>query len=180
MATRRSLAAKRYAEAIAVIAGPAASWDAWLEDLGIVAAAVADPGARAILSDPARSDVVARFIDAPALRAGLREETRQLLRVMAHRRATGLLPDVLEWFRELVDDARGIRRVTVTSAVALDADQLRRVRDSVAGPGSDPAGVVLTLDVDPEIIGGLVIREGDRIRDVSVRARLETLRERMS
>jgi F-type H+-transporting ATPase subunit delta len=177
---RRSLAAKRYAEAVAAIASPTGTWDAWLRDLTQVADAMADPVIRAILANPGQSVNVSHFLDSPAVRDGLRPETIRLLHVMASRRALGLLPDAVEWLRELADRARGVRRIDVTSALPLDSSQQRQMQERLAGVGGDPAKIALTLHVDPGIIGGLVIREGDHIRDRSVRARLETLRERMA
>ncbi|NDE07864.1 MAG: F0F1 ATP synthase subunit delta, partial [Chloroflexi bacterium] len=44
----------------------------------------------------------------------------------------------------------------------------------------DASNVSVTVRVDPEILGGLTIREGDQIFDYSVRTRLEVLRELMS
>jgi F0F1-type ATP synthase delta subunit len=40
--------------------------------------------------------------------------------------------------------------------------------------------VQLAEEVEPAILGGLVIRQGDVIQDYSVRARLEALRERLN
>ena len=177
---RRSLAAKRYAEAVASIASQAGTWDAWLRDLTQVSDAMADPVIRAILANPNQAANVSHFLDSRAMRDGLRPETIRLLHVMASRRTLGLLPDAVEWLHELADRARGVRRVEVTSAFPLDPSQQRQVQVHLAGDGGDPANVALTLHVDPGIIGGLVIREGDHIRDRSVRARLETLRERMA
>ena len=178
--SRRSLAAKRYAEAVAAIASRAGTWDAWLGDLTQVSGAMADPVIRAILANPNQVVNVSHFIDSKAMADGLRPETIRLLHVMASRRTLGLLPDAVEWLHELADEARGVRRVEVTSATPLDNAQQLQVQAHIAGVGGDPAKVALTLHVDPGIIGGLVIREGDQIRDRSVRARLETLRELMA
>jgi F-type H+-transporting ATPase subunit delta len=176
----RSPAAKRYAEAVASIASQAGTWDAWLRDLTQVADALAEPVIRAILANPNQTVNISHFLDSRSMRDGLRPETIRLLRVMASKRTLGLLPDAVEWLHELADRARGVRRVEVTSAVPLDASQQRQVQMHLADVGGDPANVALTLQVDPGIIGGLVIREGDHIKDRSVRARLETLRERMA
>lgn len=177
---RRSLAAKRYAEAVAAIASPSGTWDAWLADLTHVADAMADPAIRAVVANPNQAANVSHFLDSKAMSDGLRPETIRLLHVMASRRALGLLPDAVLWLHELADRARGVRRVAVTSAAPLDQAQRRQVQAHVAGAGGDPTRVILSLSVDPGIIGGLVIREGDQIRDRSVRARLESLRERMA
>jgi ATP synthase F1 delta subunit len=87
---------------------------------------------------------------------------------------------MVDWLHDFADKARGIRRIDVTSAVPLDQLQQLQVQTRLAGVGTDPTQVVLTLHVDARIVGGLVIREGDQIIDRSVRARLEMLRESMT
>lgn len=99
---------------------------------------------------------------------------------MARRRSLHLLPEVIEWFGELADRASGVRRVIVTAATELSGEEIQRVRERVAGAAGDASNVLVTVRLDPEILGGLTIREGDQIFDYSVRTRLEVLRERMS
>jgi ATP synthase F1 delta subunit len=65
--------------------------------------------------------------------------------------------------------------VTVTSAIALD-------EDTVAGIGraiGEQTGrkVQLTSEVDPDVLGGIVLRVGNSILDASIRNRLEQLRK---
>lgn len=177
---RRSLAAKRYAEAVASLAGPSGTWDAWIRDLATVADALDEPTIRPSLSDPNRAAAIARSLEGGEVVDDLRPETLRLLRVMAERRTLGLVGDTVAWLRDLADSAAGVRRVTVTTAFPLDGELQRQVQEHVAGTPGDAGKVVLTLEVDPDILGGVVIREGDQISDRSVRARLEGLRELMS
>lgn len=68
----------------------------------------------------------------------------------------------------------GARSVEVTSALPLTADEQEAVRrDIVARLGSSPSVV---FRVDPNILGGIVIRVGDKVIDASVAGRLEGLR----
>jgi F-type H+-transporting ATPase subunit delta len=177
---RRSVAARRYAEAVASMATLPGTWDEWFRDLTQVASAMRDPAIRAILADPDQDVTVGNFLDTREMRDGLRPETIRLLHVMASRRALGLVPEMVDWLHDFADKARGIRRIDVTSAVPLDQLQQLQVQTRLAGVGTDPTQVVLTLHVDARIVGGLVIREGDQIIDRSVRARLEMLRESMT
>jgi F-type H+-transporting ATPase subunit delta len=67
--------------------------------------------------------------------------------------------------------------VAVTSAVELDADTVRRIGDRVA----EQTGRTIDLSstVEPEILGGLVVRVGNQVLDASIRNRLETLRKQV-
>ncbi len=65
--------------------------------------------------------------------------------------------------------------VEVVSAVALTPSLQEALRTKIES--SLQKTVELTLTVDPEILGGLRLRMGDRVADASVRHRLEKLRE---
>lgn len=67
--------------------------------------------------------------------------------------------------------------VTVSSAVPLDEGQVAALRDRLAS--TLQATPVLRLEVDPTLIGGLVVQVGDDIHDASVRCRLGQLRDRL-
>jgi F-type H+-transporting ATPase subunit delta len=174
---RRATAAKRYAEAIAGLARDAGSWERWRQDLHAVGEAAQAPALRDALASPNLPSEVKQGLLARALGERAAPETRNLLSVMARRNRLDLLPDVVAWFDELADLALGIERVTVTTAAPLTDGQRRRLRERLAKPGG---AVVLAEQVDPDILGGLVVRQGDVIRDYSVRARLESLRERLN
>ena len=68
----------------------------------------------------------------------------------------------------------GASSVEVTSALPLTNDEQQAVRnDIVARLGGSPSVV---FRVDPGILGGIVIRVGDKVVDASVAGRLEGLR----
>jgi F-type H+-transporting ATPase subunit delta len=87
------------------------------------------------------------------------------------------LRTIVEEFQGLVEDHRGILRARVTSAVPL-AD--RELDGLVAALEKGMAKKIRVVsNVDPGILGGLVVRVGDRIADQSVRAQLNRLREQL-
>ncbi len=65
----------------------------------------------------------------------------------------------------------------VTSALPLTPDEQETVKSEVLAKGGDPATV--TFRVDPGILGGLVIRVGDKVMDGSVAGQLEGMRQRL-
>ena len=87
-------------------------------------------------------------------------------------------PGAAERVRRLLENPEGKVEVTVTSAVALSAAQRRQVRKMlrtvVAG---EP---VVTVRVDPQVLGGLVLQVGDRVYDASVAGKLGTLVSRLA
>ncbi len=74
-----------------------------------------------------------------------------------------------------MDREHGVVVANVTSAEPLEPADLAAIAERVgAGAG---ARVEVRATVDPELIGGLTVRVGDRLIDASVRGRLERLRD---
>jgi F-type H+-transporting ATPase subunit delta len=64
--------------------------------------------------------------------------------------------------------------VTVTSAVALDEATVKSIGDTIGKQTGQQ--IELTANVDPDVLGGLIVRVGNSILDASIRNRLENLR----
>jgi F-type H+-transporting ATPase subunit delta len=99
------------------------------------------------------------------------------LRVLNRHGRLGLLSSVAGRARAAWDKKQGRRPVTVRSAVPLDDAQ----RTALEGRLSKLIGAtpVLTLEVDPSLIAGLVVQVGDDVYDASVRTRLRRMRDRL-
>jgi F-type H+-transporting ATPase subunit delta len=81
-------------------------------------------------------------------------------------------------YDELWEHENKLLPVTITSAIELDEDTARRIGDQIGEQTGQR--VELTQTVDPDIIGGLVLRVGNSILDASIRNRLETLRKNVA
>jgi F-type H+-transporting ATPase subunit delta len=68
--------------------------------------------------------------------------------------------------------------VAVTSAVELDEETVKTIGDRIQEQTGQR--VELSASVDPDVIGGLVIRVGNFVLDASVRNRLERLRRQVA
>jgi F-type H+-transporting ATPase subunit delta len=67
--------------------------------------------------------------------------------------------------------------VTVTSAVELDAKTVQGIGDRIAEQTGRK--VELSSNVEPDILGGIVVRVGNQVLDASIRNRLDTLRKQV-
>jgi F-type H+-transporting ATPase subunit delta len=77
-------------------------------------------------------------------------------------------------FEVLWEQENQLLPVTVTSAVALDEATVKSIGDAIGRQTGQR--VELTSQVDPDVLGGLVVRVGNSILDASIRNRLENLR----
>lgn len=81
-------------------------------------------------------------------------------------------------FNDLWEQARRLLPVQITSAVTLDAAMVRSLGERI-GRQIDRE-VQVTAEVDPDILGGVVLRVGNLILDASIRNRLEQLRKQVA
>jgi F-type H+-transporting ATPase subunit delta len=165
--------ARRYAEAYFRLAREAGKIESWGDDLARAVEVLEHPAVAEAMRNPrvSTADRVKLVMD---LTDGLGQPTRNLVRLLVERGRTGILGAVLERYRALADEASGLTRVQVTAAVPLDQRLEQDIRDTL----SQRLGgrIETTVRQDPSIIGGLIIRIGDRVIDGSLRTRLQQLR----
>ena len=126
----------------------------------------------ALLSEEERCGLVERIF-----RGRVSEPLDAALLVMAQAGRLGLLRVLRRAFRSALNRRQGKQEVVVMTAAPLDADQRERIaRTLVESLKIQP---VLTYQVDEDLLGGMVVRIGDRVYDASVRAELRSVRDRL-
>ena len=169
---RASILARRYAEAYFALAQEAGDIAGWREQLAAVVEALSDAAVSEALANP-RTSLADRVRQGmTTARGGLTGGTQP--GAVAHRAPPCRhRREILDHYVALADKASGVVRAEVTTAVPADAKLEKRIGDSLSKQlGSDVETTVLT---DPSIIGGLVIRIGDRVIDDSLRTHLQQL-----
>jgi F-type H+-transporting ATPase subunit delta len=101
----------------------------------------------------------------------------RFLRVLNRRGRLGLIGPIARAARATWDRRQNRRPVLVRSAVALDDAQRSALSERLARMLS--ATPMLSYQVDPSLIGGLVVQVGDDVYDASVQSRLQQLRHRL-
>ena len=101
------------------------------------------------------------------------EIVTNFLRVLARHGRLDLLPAILREARIRNEIRQGRRRVQVTSARPLDSQAEGRIRSRLAE--SLPFDPILETQVDPSLLGGIVLRVGDTVYDGSVATRTRTI-----
>lgn len=81
-------------------------------------------------------------------------------------------------FDRITEDHEGLLPVDITSAIPLDPSTAASLGDQIGKQTGRK--IRLNAHVDPEIIGGLVLRVGNQILDASIRTRLERLRRQVA
>lgn len=105
--------------------------------------------------------------------AGASGTSAAFLMLLARNRRLALLRDIVRGFARLAAEARGETTAEVTSAVPLTPEQTTELENTLR----DRLGrqTRLTTRVDPEILGGLIVKVGSRLIDGSIRTKLNSL-----
>lgn len=172
-----TVAARRYARAAFEVARDEGNPERWLEELQQVAQVLADDELQVAFKNPnIPNDVKFAVVDRllPNLTGGVKNLVRL---VVAHRR-TAILGAIATDFHDYLNQYRGREQADIVSARPLGDVERKLIADRL----NEMTGhtVDIRSSVDPSIIGGIVIRLGDRLIDASVVTRLERLRHRLA
>ena len=169
----------RYAAALFDLASEQGSVTAVESDLDKLGEALkGSPDLAALIRNPkvSREDT-AKAMDAVGGVLGLSALTRNFIGVLAANRRLSALPEIVQAFATIAAAQRGEVTAQVTSAHPLSDDQIAQLAQKLkAREGKE---VKVKASVDPEILGGLVVRIGSRQIDSSIRTRLNTLANAM-
>ena len=109
---------------------------------------------------------------------GAEETFMSFLETLVERRRMSEIYEIRTRYEELWDTEMKVLPVEVTSAVGLDEATVRSIGERIgSGTGNK---IQLTTVVDPDILGGIVIRVGNVILDASIRSRLDQLRKQVA
>lgn len=164
--------AERYAQAYFDVALADKAVEKRRRALATAVERLGPPEVQSVMSNP-KVETTEKVAVADALLEGVDNTARNLVRLLVERGRLHVLPRVLDAYDRLADAHSGRVRAEVISAVPLSKAQERRIASELTQKlGGD---VQTTIRQDPAVLGGLVIRIGDRVIDGSVRTRLREL-----
>lgn len=171
--------AARYAAALFELTDEAGALPALEADVAALEGALeASADLRAMIASPVlRREEQGAAIAAVAEAMGLSRLTANTLALMASKRRLFVLPQLLADLRARIAAAKGEVTAEVTSAEPLAPEQAERLAAALA----ERVGrkVKLKTAVDESLIGGLVVKVGSKMVDMSIRARLAALQNAM-
>ena len=135
-----------------------------------------DSDLRKALGNPAfdqdrRKDIVVEL----AGRLGLSNLSTNFLSLLVTRDRLDGMPSIADHYHRLLDDARGRVNAKVVVSQALGEEQRTSLAEVVGNMTGKTA--MLTEEVAPAIIGGIIVEVGGKVYDGSVRTQLQTLRK---
>jgi F-type H+-transporting ATPase subunit delta len=166
----------RYAKALIELADDAKSLVRVEKDLKSIAAAFAESDElRRFAINPvfATEDKVAAMTAiAKSVKACVL--TQQFVGTVTANHRAGDLPMIIAAFNEMVALRRGSQIAKVTSASKLTAAQLTQLKSKLKAETGQT--VDIEASIDPDLLGGFVVKLGSRLYDASLKTKLEDLR----
>ncbi len=106
---------------------------------------------------------------------GLGASLRNFCCLLVDKGRMNQLPAIATVYSELLDTQKGIIRGELTTAVELDSDKRKKVREQLEKQAGRP--LELSFSVDENILGGVKLKVGDSVMDASLRAQLSILKD---
>ena len=170
-------AAKRYAKALFSITEENKTTDAVFKDMQLVVSTLsANKSLKSVMLSPVIEESKKLEI-VKAIFKSSSEQTLQLMKVLSTNGRIKLLGLVAQAFVEMVEIANHIQRAEVTTAVALDAKLEKEVQSKIKALTGNEAD--LTVHVDPELLGGFVLKINDLQFDASVATQLDKVKREL-
>jgi F-type H+-transporting ATPase subunit delta len=168
--------AKRYARAFFEIAGSEKRYEEYYKELGRFSAVLREnKNLGEFLANPifAQSDKK-EVVDSILERIRVSPLTANFLKLLVDKRRIDILSDIEGCYRDLMDNALKKVRVKVKTAFPLTgelSDRLQMGLETLTGKE-----VEMTVQEDPALLGGIVVRVGDTLYDGSIRTQLNNMR----
>lgn len=168
--------AGRYASALFELADNAKSLDQVAQDLGSFRAMLGESQdlARMIANPVIARDQQGKALLAVLDAAGVKGITRSFIGTVSANGRARELPAMITAFLAELARRRGETTATVTSAVPLTEAQLQQLTETLRKMLGD-AKVSIDARVEPDILGGLLVKVGSRLFDSSIRSKLQRL-----
>jgi F-type H+-transporting ATPase subunit delta len=172
-----SAVGKRYARALFDVASERGKIDQVEADLGAIVQAVeqSEDLSKIILHPHIAAAAKQSLVD-DLFKSHVGEETFNFLGVLIENGRELQLVDIYRSFVQLANDARGIADAVVTSAQPLSTEEQAELAEKFGQTLNKK--LRLTAVVDPSILGGIIIKIGDRLYDGSMKTKLESFAQK--
>ncbi len=165
--------ARPYAQAIFELAQEQGTLSSWSDQLELLVRIATDEDMRRLLGDPriSKEQLEALLLDIAG--DGLDELGRNFVKVLTGAERFELCPEIRTLFEVLKAEAEKVIEVEIRSAYPLDDSEKQKLSEAIRSRLG--RSVELDTTEDASLIGGVVVRAGDEVMDLSLRGRLEEM-----
>jgi len=169
----------RYAKALLQAAVESGSEDAVRSDMvSLLGCINSSPEFKTLLESPVVADGRKLEIFDSLFAGSFNKLTLDFFKVLVKNKRENFLKMICLNFAEFYARSKNIKRVQITSAVETSGGVRDKVKALAASVGGG-SNVELSVKVDPEIIGGIIVQVEDKVYDASVRTQLARIKENL-
>ncbi len=106
---------------------------------------------------------------------GFSEIMQSFLSLLFDKGRIGFLRDVVRLYNDFADELKGIVHASLISATELSSESVAKIKDALTKKTGK--NIILDVEQDPSLIGGVVTKIGDLMLDGSVKTQLANMRE---
>jgi F-type H+-transporting ATPase subunit delta len=172
-----TLQAKRYSQAIFEIASENKELDKWQIDLQTLDALAKNIEFASVMENP-KFSFEKKTVLLESQVKGISKLALNLALLLTNKGIFSLLSGIYDEYRLQLDVFRGVEKAEVTTAIQMEPAEISKLADQLGIISGKK--VTLTLKVDPQIIGGIIVRVGGKIMDGSTRSQLAALRNELT
>ncbi len=167
--------ANRYAKALYRLTGDdTKKAKVFLEQLQVARALFdIEPAAKVLNSPVMPQDLKKKLFEAALTTSKAAPELHAFIGALISAGRVQIYPVFVHAFAQLINEAAGVVDAEVVTAVAVDSDVVAKLTASLEKILG--AKIHASQQVDPELLGGFVVRLGNRMIDMSVKTKLEAL-----
>jgi len=167
--------ARPYAAAVFKRSKEAASTGAWSENLAFLSAVMANPDIKKAVTNPkiGKDKLVSLILG--ICESNVDPEGINFVKLLLQNNRLPLLPDIARIFEEMRAEDEGYIDVEVLTAFPFEKDAQKKLSAKLQKKLNKE--IHMNVAVDKTLIGGVLVRAGDRVIDGSVRGQLQNLRK---
>ena len=169
--------ARRYAKALLMIGKEDGQTETYREELNGIAELIQGEKAleQALINPLYDAAGRRKVLEAIIEKMNLSKVMRSFLLLVFEKGRVGFIASINEFYQKLADELKGVARASLVSATELSSEAVDKIRASLSKrTGKD---IILEIEQDPTLIGGIVTRIGDLVLDGSIKTQLLNMRE---
>jgi F-type H+-transporting ATPase subunit delta len=169
--------ARRYAKALLLISKEDDQTDRYRQELNAFTGLLAEEKQLdQAINNPLHDSAARRkVLQAVIEKLDMSKVVTSFLLLLFDKGRLGFIGNINEFYQKMADDLKGIARASLVSATELSPETVDKIRAALSKRTGK--GIILEVERDPTLIGGIVTRIGDLVLDGSIKTQLYNMRE---
>ena len=165
--------ARPYAEAVFALAKERNALSNWSDMLTLLVTVFDDPQLQAAIANPKVTKADIESLILAVCGEQIDANARNFIQLLVQNGRLSAVAEIRRIFELLKSEDEGVVEAQISSAFPLEGQQLEKIVSLLSKRYQK--NVSPTVDVDPDLIGGITVQVGDKVWDASVRGRLQDM-----